>query len=48
MFQVFSTAPVLSNKERNLFFVTFFVRSKESNQRKGAQQLGLRLSSQNT
>jgi len=29
-------------------FVHFFVRSKETNQRKGAQQLGLRLSSRNT
>jgi hypothetical protein len=29
-------------------FVHFFARSKETNQRKGAQQLGLRLSSRNT
>jgi len=31
-----------------LFYVRFFARSKEMNQRKGAQQLGLRLSSRNT
>jgi len=29
------------------FYVHFFARSKETNQRKGAQQLGLRLSSRN-
>jgi len=32
----------------NILFVHFFAHSKETNQRKGAQQLGLRLSSQRT
>ena len=43
----FFAAQRMGTPKKGILFVHFFARSKETNQRKGAQQLGLRLPSRN-